>query len=228
MFFFFPPRVVALRNEEFYPAKIGSWCWKQVGECMHLMLINWTAVCSWKSVTLCLALASVFWVPKRLLFDLCLWPSRASTYGHVWNDSWWWLQNPGAGVRNTFFQLCHLDVFFFCVLAAFTSAFGGQGTSPWDVCWAKAFKTVPCHPWCFFVLNHLSENDLTPFVLHFKETEQLVLKFGKATGYVKYYIDKVCSRFFALKIISRSEIKLLSSCLKALHIIALFYLFMIW
>lgn len=75
-----------------------------------------------------------------------------------------------------------------------------------------------------FVLNQLSESDLTALMLHLKETEQLVLKFGNATGYVKYYINIVCSR--TLKFIYRSEIKLLSSCLKALHIIALFYLFM--
>lgn len=168
---------------------------------------------------------SLFWVPKRLLFDLCLWPSRASTSGHMWNNSWWWLHNPGAGVRNTFFQLCNLDIFFFCILAVFTSGFGGQGSSPWDSCWAKPFKTVSSHPWCFFELNHLSESDLTPFMLHLKEREHLVLKFGNATGYVKYYINTVCSRFFALKILYRSEIKLLSSCLKALHIIVLFYLY---
>lgn len=73
----------------------------------------------------------------------------------------------------------------------------------------------------------LSESDLTPFMLHLKEAEQLVLKFGKTTGYVKYYINAVCCRFFALKIIYGSEIELLSSFLKALHIIVLFYLFMI-
>jgi len=62
---------------------------------------------------------------------------------------------------------------------------------------------------------------------HLKETEQLVLKFGKATGCVRYYINMICCRFFALKVIYRSEIKSLPSCLEALHIIVLFYLFMI-
>lgn len=40
-------------------------------------LINWTALSSWKSVTPHLTLASLLWVAKGLLFDLCLWPFQS-------------------------------------------------------------------------------------------------------------------------------------------------------
>lgn len=96
---------------------IGSWVCRQVGDFIYPILINWTALSSWKSVTLCLTLTSLFWVAKGLLFDFCLWMLQSQRLGlHVeWQLM---VQNPGSSVRNVFLQLCHMDLWIFSFIVS--------------------------------------------------------------------------------------------------------------